>query len=115
VASTLLASKGDDELRDGAEVLDMADPIPPPQEVGVRELKNGLSRYLAAVKDGQELIVTDHGKPVARIVPVSRSIDRLAELVAQGKVKPARPGPRYIPKPMEGEGPLSDIVLEQRR
>jgi prevent-host-death family protein len=102
-------------LRDGAEVPDMADPIPPPQEVGVRELKNGLSRYLAAVKDGQELIVTDHGKPVARIVPISRSIDRLAELVAQGKVLPPRPGPRYIPKPLKGVGPVSDLIIDQRR
>jgi hypothetical protein len=55
------------------------------------------------------------GKQVARIVPVSRGIERLAELVAQGKARPARPGPRYIPKPLEGAGPLSDIVLEQRR
>src|SRR6266545_3394202 len=88
---------------------------PAPQEVGVRALKNALSRYLAAVRDGQELIVTDHGKPVARIVPVSRSVDRLAELIAQGKVRPARPGPRYDPQPLENAGPLSDIVIEQRR
>ena len=93
----------------------MPDVPPPPRKVGVRDLKNGLSRYLAAVRDGQELIVTDHGKPVARIVPVSRSLDRLAELIAQGKVRPARPGPRYIPKPIEGAGPLSDLVIEQRR
>jgi prevent-host-death family protein len=93
----------------------MANPILPPQEVGVRALKNGLSRYLAAVRDGQELIVTVHGKPVARIVPVSRSIERLAELVAQGKVLPPHPGPRYIPKPIEGAGPVSDLVIEQRR
>jgi prevent-host-death family protein len=81
----------------------------------VRDLKNGLSRYLAAVRDGQELIVTDHGKPVARIVPVSRSLDRLAELIAQGKVKPAIPGPRYIPEPIKGVGPVSDLISEQRR
>ena len=92
----------------------MAD-VPAPQEVGVRALKNALSRYLAAVRDGQELIVTDHGKPIARIVPVSRSVDRLAELIAQGKARPARPGPRSIPQPIENAGPLSDIVLEQRR
>lgn len=92
----------------------MAD-TPAPQEVGVRALKNALSRYLAAVRDGQELIVTDHGRPVARIIPVSRSVDRLAELIAQGKVRPARPGPRSVPQPLENEGPLSDIVLEQRR
>jgi prevent-host-death family protein len=88
---------------------------PEPQEVGVRELKNALSRYLAAVRDGQELIVTDHGKPIARIVPVSGSIDRLAELIARGRVLPAKPGARFVPRPLENAGPLSDIVLEQRR
>lgn len=88
---------------------------PVPQEVGVRALKNALSRYLAAVREGQELIVTDHGKPVARITPVSRSVDRLAELIAEGKVRPARSGPRFSPEPLENEGPLSDIVIEQRR
>lgn len=92
----------------------MAD-TPAPQEVGVRALRNALSRYLAAVRDGQELIVTDHGKPIARIVPVSRSLDRLAELVAQGKVRPARPGSRYDPEPLETAGPVSDLILDQRR
>jgi prevent-host-death family protein len=87
----------------------------PPQEVGVRALKNALSRYLAAVRDGQELIVTEHGRPIARITPVGRGIDRLAELVAEGKVRPARSGPRHVPEPLEHAGPLSDIVIEQRR
>ncbi len=87
----------------------------PPQQVGVRALKNALSRYLAAVRDGQELIVTEHGRPIARITPVSRSLDRLAELVAEGKVRPARPGPRPSPTPRTVQGTVSDLVPEQRR
>lgn len=85
------------------------------QEVGVRQLKNALSRYLAAVRDGQELVVTDRGRPVARIVPAGRSLDRLAELVAEGKVRPARPGPRPTPTPRRVDGTVSDLVTEQRR
>lgn len=38
--------------------------------VGVRELRDGLSRYLMAVRGGAELTVTDHGKAVARLVPL---------------------------------------------
>ena len=87
----------------------------PPQEVGVRAFKNALSRYLAAVRDGQELIVTDHGRPIARVTPVSRSLDRLAELVAEGKVRPAHPGPRHSPRPLKIDGTVSDLVSEQRR
>ncbi len=86
-----------------------------PEEVGIRALKNALSRYLAAVRDGHELIVTDHGRPVARIVPVAHSLDRLAELVAEGKVRPARPSPRPTPTPRRIKGTVSDLVAEQRR
>ncbi len=36
--------------------------------VGSRELKNRLGRYLGLVRKGETIIVTDRGKPVARIV-----------------------------------------------
>lgn len=38
-------------------------------EVGVRELRNSLSRYLHKVREGETIVVTDRGKPVARIGP----------------------------------------------
>ena len=88
---------------------------PAPREIGVRTLRNALSRYLAAVRDGQELIVTDRGRPVARITPVTRGIDRLAELIAEGKARPAEPDlPRFSPKPQKARGTVSDLVIEQR-
>src|SRR5574337_162596 len=40
--------------------------------VAVSELKASLSRFLAAVKGGEEVIVTDRGKPIAKLVPVTR-------------------------------------------
>ena len=42
-------------------------------QVGVRELKNQLSRYLKRVRDGEEIIVTEHGRSVARLLPVITS------------------------------------------
>ena len=39
--------------------------------IGVRELRDSLSRQLALVREGAEITVTDHGKPVARIVPIA--------------------------------------------
>ena len=39
-------------------------------EVGVRDLKNNLSRYIDRVQQGDEIIVTEHGKPVARLSAV---------------------------------------------
>lgn len=38
----------------------------------VSKLKASLSEYLGKVKAGEEVIVTDRGKPVARIVPITR-------------------------------------------
>ena len=38
--------------------------------VGVAKLKASLSAYLARVKAGQEVVVTEHGRPIARLVPI---------------------------------------------
>ena len=43
--------------------------------VGVRELRQNLSRYLARVKEGETLTVTERGHEVARLVPSSPDID----------------------------------------
>jgi len=40
-----------------------------PETVGVRELRQNLSRYLDRVKAGEPFIVTEHGREVARLVP----------------------------------------------
>ena len=38
--------------------------------VGVAELKNNLSRHLRSVEAGEVLEITDHDRPIARLVPV---------------------------------------------
>lgn len=43
--------------------------------VGVRELRQNLSRYLARVKEGQTLTVTERGHEVARLVPSHPGVD----------------------------------------
>ena len=87
--------------------------------VGVRELKDNLSRYLAAVRDGGELVVTDHGHPIARVVPIhgTSSAERLAELIAAGEAEPAARKTRTVPRParLPGGATVSDLVPEQRR
>jgi prevent-host-death family protein len=84
-------------------------------EVGIRELRADLSRLVKRVRAGEEIVVTDHGKAVARLVPFDgeRRIDRL---IREGLVLPApRPWRGKLPKPIEGAGPLSDIVIDDRR
>lgn len=81
-------------------------------EVGIRELRADLSKYVKRVRAGEEVVVTDHGKAVARLVPIGeRKIDRL---IREGLVIPARkPWRGPLPKPIKG-GPLSDLVIEGR-
>ena len=40
-------------------------------EVGIRELKAKLSEYIARAADGVTVVVTDRGRPVAKLVPVN--------------------------------------------
>jgi len=55
------------------------------QTVGIRELKSRLSEYLRAVKAGQTIIITEHGKPVGRIVPPELSVEeKLDAMVKAG-------------------------------
>ena len=84
-------------------------------EVGIRELRGRLSEYLAHVREGEELVVTDRGAAVARIVPVTggRALDRL---VAEGLVSPAPHPTRTRPaRRLRSRGGVSDLVAEQRR
>ena len=83
-------------------------------EVGIRELNNHLSRYLDRVREGDEVVVTDRGRAIARLVPLGdeRVLDRL---VAEGVVTPARGAKQRATKPIATKGPASDLVGEQRR
>ena len=88
-------------------------------EVGIRELRLNLSRYVARVRAGAEVIVTDRGHPVARLGPVDEEEAHYQYLVREGLVTPAkRPKRTTLPEliPLEGDGPLvSEMVLEDRR
>lgn len=83
-------------------------------EVGIRELRNHLSRYLDRVRDGDEVVVTDRGRAIARVVPAGgeRVLDRL---IAEGIVTPARKPKRRATRPIKAKGAVSDLVGEQRR
>jgi prevent-host-death family protein len=56
--------------------------------VGVRELRQNLSRYLRRVASGESLEVTERGKPVAVLAPLTDSSSPLQRLVASGRVRP---------------------------
>ncbi|HEX9375522.1 MAG TPA: type II toxin-antitoxin system prevent-host-death family antitoxin [Actinomycetota bacterium] len=59
-----------------------------PKRVGVRELRQNLSKYLRRVAQGERLKVTERGKPVAVLGPVDESGSALRRLVASGRATP---------------------------
>ncbi|HTW09643.1 MAG TPA: type II toxin-antitoxin system prevent-host-death family antitoxin [Acidimicrobiales bacterium] len=84
-------------------------------EVGVRELRARLSDYLAHVRKGGEVVVTDRGTAVARIVPIAggRALDRA---VAEGLVSPAPDRLRSRPaRRTQSRGRVSELLAELRR
>jgi len=90
---------------------------------GVSELKASLSRYLAGVKAGEEVLVTERGKPIAKLAPIRKPEDqeeqRLREMERQGLL---RIGSRRLPKgfwakprPNDPKGKALEALLEERR
>jgi prevent-host-death family protein len=59
---------------------------------GVAALKASLSEYLKRVKAGEEVVVTERGRPIARLVPVPRvsgpTEAEMEEMVAAGLIRP---------------------------
>lgn len=90
-------------------------------KIGVRKLRDGLTRYLGRVRRGQRLVVTDRGQPVALLLPYRRSqartaAERLGALLASGHVSPAeRPFLRRPPL-VRGRGRRpSELIVAERR
>ena len=89
--------------------------------VGSRELKNRLGRYLGMVGKGETILVTDRGKPVARLVPTgneankTRSVeDVLKQLEAESHITLAKERAKsFKPIPTKGK-PASRMILEDR-
>ena len=57
------------------------------ESVGIRELRQQVSAVLKRVADGATVEVTDHGHPVARIVPLRPGA--LEQMVAEGRATTA--------------------------
>lgn len=85
-------------------------------EVGVRDLKNNLSRYLGQVEAGIEVVVTDRGRPIARLTGMDAVTgDKLAAMIEAGLVRPPVAKARQRPVPLKSNGSVSELVAEQRQ
>ncbi|MCX7961226.1 MAG: type II toxin-antitoxin system prevent-host-death family antitoxin [Burkholderiales bacterium] len=92
-------------------------------EVPIREMKNRLSKYLRLVQAGKEVVITDRGRPVARLTVVSLTPEQakaayLRRIRALPWVRPARAGKvagaRRPVRLKRGARSAAQMVLEDR-
>jgi prevent-host-death family protein len=90
--------------------------------VSVRELKDHLSEHLRRVQGGERIMVTDRGRPIAKITPLRdepMTLDeRLAQMEEAGEVTLPHPRKKtrakVRPAPVRGR-PVAETLLEDRR
>ena len=87
-------------------------------QVGVRELRQNLSRYLVQVKHGETFTVTERGREVARLSPSGPADSPLARLVAVRGATMPRADLLTLARDSTSspaEGPPSGEVLDELR
>ena len=88
---------------------------------GIKKLKNNLSKYLYLVKKGEDILITERGKVIARIIredPKSISLrEALSPLIVKGLIAlPSQKLDKEVSTPVELPGkPVSEMVIEDRR
>jgi prevent-host-death family protein len=89
---------------------------PTSRSIGMRELRHRTTEVMARVKRGEILDVTDHGKLVARLIPIPEQRTPLLERLSDaGRLRRAtRPGYRPQPRSSAGADLLSDALESLR-
>lgn len=84
--------------------------------IGVRELRQNASKYLARVAAGEEFSVTMRGRLIARLVPITTTDRTREDLIADGSLRPARRrgGLASIDITTLPRGDISSVLAEMR-
>ena len=88
------------------------------ERVGVRRLRDGLSRYIKRVARGERIVVTEHDRPVAALGPAAESIEdaALLELVRERRAEWSGGKPAGLRSPARVKGAsVAAAVIEDRR
>jgi len=84
------------------------------ETVGLKELKAHLGDYVARASDGERIVITDHGKEVAELVPLTPARRYARGLVREGKARWGGGKPIGLRGITAKGGPVADTVLEDR-
>ncbi len=83
--------------------------------VGLKELKAHLGEYVNQCRDGEHVVITDRGREVAELVPLSAARRTMNRLRAAGKVKWNGGKPKGSRGHKVRGKPISETVIENRR
>jgi prevent-host-death family protein len=85
------------------------------EPVGIRALQQNASGVVQRAATGEVIVITDRGRPVARLVPLASS--PLQQLIDEGRARLARVHPWELPEPLPAsQGPsLTQLLAEARR
>jgi prevent-host-death family protein len=84
-------------------------------KVGIRELKAKLSSYIDKARNGEQIVVTDHGVEVAVIHPVSMERRVIMSLVELGEAQWSGGKPRGVEGIKVRGKAISETILEERQ
>jgi len=84
-------------------------------QVGVRELRQNLSVYLARIARGETLEVTDRGQPVAILAPLPKPISVLERLKRDGRLIPGRGDLLALKRPRTAVSRRGSDALDAQR
>jgi prevent-host-death family protein len=89
------------------------------ERIGVRELRQNASKYLAEVKEGKTVEVTERGELIALLVPPQRGQTARDRMIAEVRLIPAAnpPGHRRPFRPVQAPPgtPSSEEILDEQR
>jgi prevent-host-death family protein len=83
--------------------------------VGIKELKEKLSSYVDKARHGEEIVVTDRGKEIALVLPISRERSAVKHLVGSGRASWTGGKPVGVKGIKAKGGSVTKTVLEDRR
>lgn len=85
-------------------------------EVGVAQLRRELKDWLDRARSGDEVVITDRGRPVARLSGIDTGplLDRLADEGRLSRAPAAARPPARGQRRVEAQGAVADLVVAER-
>jgi prevent-host-death family protein len=72
----------------------------PQEEISIQDLKKGLSGYISRAAEGETFVISKHGRPVARLVPVPSDAVWEGPAFGNADIRPVFHG-RLFPRVLE--------------